>query len=195
MARKPEYRNPRTFSVTIEAEIKEEIDEFRGKLSYGKVFTMLWRAYKGEVVNMIELENLRKENEELKRKIRELERLVDRLQNELAKSGALSRRKKEAIELRDEIHSILKEYGEIKLIELFRKLGVHDMGEALLKKVETFLERWFVQDGRYYVSEELGIVIETSFDVGKLGWKVRRLERDDGKFRASLGLVEVIAHD
>ncbi|WP_367884240.1 hypothetical protein [Thermococcus sp. JCM 11816] len=47
MARKPEYRNPRVVTAILEAEVKEEIDQFRGRMSYGKVFTILWQAHKG----------------------------------------------------------------------------------------------------------------------------------------------------
>ncbi|AEH25102.1 hypothetical protein [Pyrococcus yayanosii] len=190
MARKPEYKNPRTFSVTIEAEIKEEIDEFRGKLSYGKVFTMLWRAYKGEVVKAIELENLRRENEELKKRIEELQKLVQRLQDELAKYGGISKREREALDLREEAWRILDVHSELKLIDFFRMLGWSEMGETLKKKAEVFLRRWFRDEGKYLVSEELGLVVEKKLDVGILAWRVRRLAPDVDSFRTTkVGVV------
>ena len=85
MARKPEYRNPRTFSVTVEAEIKDEVDQFRGRLSYGKVFTLLWRLHKGEIKEELENENLKIQLEEKDRRIEELENLVERLEERIRK--------------------------------------------------------------------------------------------------------------
>ncbi len=176
MARKAEYRNPRTFSVTTEADVKEEIDQFRGRLSYGKVITLLWRLHKGEVVDAIELENLRRENVELKARVEELTRLVQRLQEQLEKTGGLSAREREAKDLRYEIHQILSTYRELKLLELFRRLGYSEKGEALMKKAEAFQKRWFVFEGGVFVSRELGVVLEPSSEVGLLGWKVRPLQ-------------------
>ncbi|ANF22069.1 hypothetical protein [Thermococcus piezophilus] len=176
MARKAEYRNPRTFSVTVEAEIKDEIDQFRGRLSYGKVFTLLWQAHKGEVVNAIELENLRRENVELKARVEELTRLVQKLQEQLEKTGRVSAREREAKDLHKEIHQILSTYNELKLLELLRHLGYSETGDALKKKAEAFLKRWFVLEGKVFVSKELGVALEPSEHVGMLGWKVRKLE-------------------
>ncbi len=85
MARKPEYRNPRVVTSIFEAEIKDEIDQFRGRLSYGKVFTLLWKIHKGEIKEELEKENLKIQLEEKDRRIEELEKLVERLQNELEK--------------------------------------------------------------------------------------------------------------
>jgi len=176
MARKPEYRNPRVITAILEGETKDEIDQFRGRLSYGKVITLLWQAHKGEVVDALELENLRKENVELKARVEELTRLVQRLQEQLEKSGAISARDREARDLRDEIQKVLSTYNELKLLDLFRRLGYSETGDTLKKKAEAFRERWFVLDGKVFVSKELGVVLEPSHEVGLLGWKVRKLE-------------------
>lgn len=78
MARKPEYRNPRTFSITVEAEIKDEIDKFRGRLSYGKVITILWQAHKHQVKGTLENENLKLELKEKNKIIEELTKLLEK---------------------------------------------------------------------------------------------------------------------
>ena len=85
MARKPEYRNPRVVTSIFEADVKEEIDQFRGRLSYGKVFTLLWKLHKGEIKEELEKENLKIQLEEKDRRIEELEKLVERLQAEVEK--------------------------------------------------------------------------------------------------------------
>ncbi len=176
MARKAEYRNPRTFSVTVEAEIKDEIDQFRGRLSYGKVITLLWRLHKGEIKEALENENLKAQLEEKDRRIKELEKLVQKLQEQLEKSGAISAREREARDLRDEVQRVLSTYPELKLLELFRRLGYSEKGEALMKKAEAFQKRWFVLEGKVFVSRELGLILEPSHEVGLLGWKVKKLE-------------------
>ncbi len=85
MARKPEYRNPRVVTAILEGEIKDEVDQFRGRLSYGKVLTLLWKIHKGEIKEELEKENLKIQLEEKDRRIEELEKLVDRLNQELEK--------------------------------------------------------------------------------------------------------------
>lgn len=189
MARKPEYRNPRTFAITLEAEIKDEIDQFRGRLSYGKVFTILWQAHKGEVVDALELENLRRENAELKARVEELTRLVQKLQGELEKAGAISSRERRATSLKTEIHEVIERYGRngsIKMLELLKRLGY---SSDFKRHARELLEEWFIDEGKVLVSEELGLVVEKDPRYGEPAWVVKLAD----SFRFSGEVMEVIS--
>ena len=173
MARKPEYRNPRVVTAILEADVKEEIDQFRGRLSYGKVFTILWQAHKGEVVDALELENLRRENAELKARVEELTRLVQRLQGELEKAGAISSRERRATSLKTEIREVINRYGKngrIKMLELLKRLGY---SSDFKRHARELLEEWFVDEGKVLVSEELGLVVEKDPRYGEPAWVVK----------------------
>ena len=187
MARKPEYRNPRVVTAILEADVKEEIDQFRGRLSYGKVFTILWQAHKGEVVDALELENLRRENAELKARVEELTRLVQRLQGELEKAGAISSRERRATSLKTEIREVINRYGKngrIKMLELLKRLGY---SSDFKKHARELLEEWFIDEGKVLVSEELGLVVEKDLQYGEPAWVVRLAD----SFRFSGEVMEV----
>jgi predicted RNase H-like nuclease (RuvC/YqgF family) len=178
MPRPQKLRNPRSIVAWVEAEIKEEMEQVRGKLSWGEFFTIMWKREKDYISLAVENENLRRENEELKRRIEELMKIVQRLQEKVGELeyAQMSKRDREVIKLRQEIHAILSRHEELRLLDLFRKLGDSSQGEALMKKAEAFIERWFVKNGKYFVSKDLGVVLIPLYDVGKLGWKVRKLE-------------------
>lgn len=137
-------------------------------------------AQKEELIQHLVKENAKKDKiierqqEELEKKDRKIERLT--LQLEKLKMEQLSKKDREATELRGEIHQILSTYNELKLLELFRHLGYSETGDTLKKKAEAFLKRWFVLEGKVFVSKELGVALEPSEHVGMLGWKIRKLE-------------------
>ncbi|AEC52240.1 hypothetical protein PNA2_1325 [Pyrococcus sp. NA2] len=181
MARKPEYRNPRTFSVTLEAEIKEEIDEARGGLSYGKFFTILWRAYKGEVVDAVELETLRRENEELRKQNRELLERVEKLQREIERLRVrLEGRSAVESGLVERINALFSKRDEFKFALFLRELGFRERGDRLEERALEFVRKYFTDEGDVLVSRSLSLVIVKDSDK-VLAWKVRRL--GDGSFR------------
>ena len=136
-------------------------------------------AEKDELIESLIKEDKRKEKiiERLQEELEKRDRKIERLQNllEKLKMEQQSAKDREAIELKQEIHAILSRYGELKLVDLFRKLGDNSQGDALMKKAEAFIERWFVKDGKYFVSKDLGVVLIPIYDIGKLGWKVRKL--------------------
>lgn len=123
---------------------------------HGKIERVLQQNEKLRVENQA----LREENKELKQRIRELERQLK-----------LPAKDRKAIELKQEIHAILENYEELKLIDLLQKLGYEG---DYKKHAKTFLNRWFVQQGYSFVSEELGLVIKPVHGFGELAWKVRR---------------------
>ncbi len=85
MARPPKLRNPRAIVMHVEAELKEEWDKLRGRMSWGEFFTS-WYLRQKEVINAaVKIESLERENEELRKENSELKRLVERLQDELEK--------------------------------------------------------------------------------------------------------------
>ncbi len=175
--RPPVFDDPVYTAFWMEREDKERLYEQKGTLPVGVYVGMLLRSKNAEKAILMrkvaekdeEIKALKKENEELKR-------LVERLQNELEKSGAIPAREREARDLRDEVQRVLSMYPELKLLELFRRLGYSEKGEALMKKAEAFQKRWFVLEGKVFVSKELGLVLEPSHEVGLLGWKVKKLE-------------------
>lgn len=191
MARKPEYRNPRVVTAILEAEVKEEIDQFRGRMSYGKVFTILWQAHKGEVADFLELENLRRENAELKAQVEELTKLVQKLQEQLERVGAISERERRASSLKHDIHEILSRYstgGRMKMLELLKRLGY---SSDFRRHARELLEEWFRDEGKILVSEELGLVVEKDPHYGEPAWVVKPLD----SFRFSSGKVMEVKAD
>ena len=82
MPRPRKLRNPRNIVAQVEAEIKEEWDKLRGKLSWGEFFTA-WYLRQKDVINAaVKIEALGRENKEKDKRIEELEKLVDKLVTE-----------------------------------------------------------------------------------------------------------------
>ncbi len=177
----------------------EALYEMKEKLnvSLAELLTWLVQLANGQIDKLELLANvkhlkkaLEQERKEKDKLLQEYERLVrdyeklqlkfedccKKLQEQLEKSGAISAREREARDLRDEVQKVLSTYPELKLLELFRRLGYSEKGEALMKKAEAFQKRWFVLEGKVFVSRELGLVLEPSHEVGLLGWKVKKLE-------------------
>ena len=82
MPRPRKLRNPRNIVAQVEAEIKEEWDKLRGRLSWGEFFTT-WYLRQKEVINaVVKIEVLERENKEKDKRIKELEKLVEKLMAE-----------------------------------------------------------------------------------------------------------------
>ncbi|ASJ13382.1 hypothetical protein A3L14_11040 [Thermococcus thioreducens] len=154
-------------------------------LAEGKIDEVELKAKVKHLMEALEQERKEKDKllQEYERLVRDYEKLqlkfedcCKKLQEQLEKSGAIPAREREARDLRDEVQRVLSMYPELKLLELFRRLGYSEKGEALMKKAEAFQKRWFVLEGKVFVSKELGLVLEPSHEVGLLGWKVRKLE-------------------
>ena len=175
MCKKLGISRPKGFILLLEhrnqniIDLMAKVKKLEGLLEQEKEFTAHLIKENEKKDKIIE-----KLQEELEKKDKKIERLV--LQLEKLKMEQLSKKGREARDLRDEIHQVLSTYNELKLLELFRHLGYSETGDALKKKAETFLKRWFVLEGKVFVSKELGIVLEPSEHVGMLGWKVRKLE-------------------
>ncbi len=85
MPRPQKLRNPRSIVAWVEAELKEEWDKQRGRLSWGEFFSS-WYLRQKDVLNAaVKIEALERENQELRKENGELKRLVDRLNQELEK--------------------------------------------------------------------------------------------------------------
>ncbi|NJE48397.1 hypothetical protein [Thermococcus sp. 9N3] len=110
MPRPPKLKNPRAIVAHVEAEIKEEWDKLRGRMSWGEFFTT-WYLRQKEVINAaVKIENLERENEGLRKENEELKRLVERLQreneklrleNEALKQGRSVRSYQDALKLKE----------------------------------------------------------------------------------------------
>lgn len=85
MPRPPKLRNPRQIVAHVEAEVKEEMDQARGRLSWGEFLTQWWKREKEYAVLLAEKVNLEREREDLIRRIEELEKLLEkeRLEKEM----------------------------------------------------------------------------------------------------------------
>jgi len=82
MPRPQKLKNPRAIVLHVEAELKKEWDELRGRLSWGEFFSS-WYLRQKDVINAaVKIESLERENNELRKENEELKRLIERLQKE-----------------------------------------------------------------------------------------------------------------
>jgi len=181
MPRPPKLRNPRAIVAHVEAEVKEEMDKARGKLSWGEFFTLMWKREKDYITLLAENENLRRENEELKARINELLSLVDRLQKALEKSKALPKEDKELLELKEKVGKIFSTATSMKMLDFLKKLGYKGSADQLKAKVRDLLDEYFVQEGYYFVSYELGLKVVPKHGFGELAWTVTRISSPSSK--------------
>lgn len=185
MPRPQKLRNPRAIIAQVEAEIREEMDKVRGKLSWGEFFTLMWKREKDYITLSVENENLRRENLELKRRVEELERLVERLQTALEKSKPLTKEDRELVELKSQVERIFDSRTSMKMLDFMRLIGFTNSGESLLLQARMFIEKYFRKDGRFYVSEDLGLMIIPDERFGELAWVIRRMSHS-GSFPKSV---------
>ncbi|AMM53505.1 coiled-coil domain-containing protein [Pyrococcus kukulkanii] len=130
-------------------------------------------------------ERVLKERDALREEVKALKAELAELKRQLK----MSARERQAEDLRLEIYEILDKYGRdgsIKMLDLLKRLGYSG---DYLRHAKEFLERWFVDQGRILVSEELGLVVEKDLRFRELGWIVRVAKRDEEKFRSS-GITE-----
>ncbi|GEM_PF-5704775 len=186
------------FSIHIPKSYKDKFHEARGNIPASEFFVMMMdhanynvlelakevREWKNRAIEL-EKENLKvkEENTRLKQENEKLlkENIALKEENkalkaeiaELKKQLKMSTRDKDAIELKQEIHALLDEHKELKLIDLLQKLGYEG---DYKKHAKAFLKRWFIQQGYSFVSEELGLVIKPVHGFGELAWKVKKLE-------------------
>jgi len=134
-------------------------------------------AKKDEQITILLKDNERKDKKIIKlvEELEKKDKLIEKLRLQLKKANMSSSERKE-LELKQEIHAILNKYGpELTLVELFKRLGETAMGDALIHKVKIFLENYFKQNGKFYASMDLGLIVEPSTKVGILGWKVKKI--------------------
>ena len=85
MPRPQKLRNPRSIVAWVEADLKDEWDKQRGRLSWGEFFASWYRRQKDVLNAIVKIEVLERENQALKKENSELKALVDRLNQELEK--------------------------------------------------------------------------------------------------------------
>ncbi|MBO8181142.1 MAG: hypothetical protein H0Z19_11850 [Archaeoglobus sp.] len=180
MARRAEYTDPKIITAVIEGSVKAEMDAARGRQSWGKLIMSLWAVHKGDVVDKMRLEQLEKENAELKKLVEEMRAQIEQLQARLDGESAYRVKKQKQIEaMRAEFADVLKPGERIKLVYLFRRLGVPP-GDGMKHKAETLITNWFNEaeynGERALISRDLGLVIYPDTQRGVLGWTVSRLE-------------------
>lgn len=108
---------------------------------------------------------LEEENKQLKAEIAELRRQLK-----------MSARERRAESFKQEIHEIIERFGKngtIKMLDLMKKLGYSSNFDQHAKE---FLEQWFIEERYRLVSEELGLVVEKVHGLGRLAWKVKRMD-------------------
>lgn len=108
---------------------------------------------------------LEEENKQLKAEIAELRRQLK-----------MSARERRAESFKQEIHEIIERFGRngtIKMLDLMKKLGYSSNFDQHAKE---FLEQWFIEERYRLVSEELGLVVEKVHGLGRLAWKVKRMD-------------------
>ena len=185
MPRPQKLRNPRAIVAHVEAEIKEEIDAVRGKLSYGDFLTALWKREKDYATLLAEKMNLELENQELKKRIEELEKLVEKLESQLRTARVLSKEEREFEAFKSKVHRVFENKSSMKMLEFLRELGYAGSADQLKSHAKTILKKYFEQSGAVFVSHELGLMILPDDRFAELAWIVRRMSHS---FR---GVVEV----
>ncbi|MBO8180292.1 MAG: hypothetical protein H0Z19_07410 [Archaeoglobus sp.] len=181
MARKAEYLDPRPITAVIEGAVKTEIDAVRGRQSWGKLIMSLWAVHKGDVADKMKLEQLEKENAELKKLVEEMRAQIEQLQARLDGESAYRVKKQKQIEaMRAEFADVLKPSERIKLVHFFRRLGIPP-GDGMKYKAETLITNWFNEaehnGERALISRDLGLIIYPDTQRGVLGWTISRLDR------------------
>ncbi|CUX78188.1 hypothetical protein CHITON_1409 [Thermococcus chitonophagus] len=165
------------------AEVMRELEEYK------RLTSKLEKDYAELEAKFLKLqddyERVLKERDALREEVKALKAELAELKRQLK----MSARERQAEDLKLEIYEILDKYGRdgsIKMLDLLKRLGYSG---DYLRHAKEFLERWFVDEGKILVSEELGLVVEKDLRFRELGWIVRIAKRDDGKFRSS-GIVE-----
>ena len=82
MPRPQKLKNPRAIVMHVEADLKEEWDKLRGRLSWGEFFSAWYLRQKEVIEAVVKIAALEKENEELRKANAELKELVERLKEE-----------------------------------------------------------------------------------------------------------------
>ncbi|NJE41839.1 hypothetical protein [Thermococcus sp. GR6] len=166
MGRKRKYGVTKIVSVSLDKKIADEIEEKKGRLSWGDFITQLYieNRDKAELIIEIELlkrkiESLELENSELKRQIEQLESQLEKLKSKQSRKTALKKATDDALE---KLYRALEDKRKIKVLEALRILGYQESGEALQKRAREFINSL----------DELNLAVEKKENVGLLGWLV-----------------------
>jgi len=177
MGRNRKYKNPTTITLYIENETLNKIDQLRKNISRGELIDILV-TQKGHIAQIV-VENLilKKENTELKERARRLEQRIEQLESKLRTTSKAKEKLKIDYEALEKLFA--NGNNEVKLLDLMRNLGYKEGGDALKRKAEMFLNDYFDENGRGYISMDLKLVVEPVEGFGILGSKVRRLKNED----------------
>ena len=116
------------------------------------------------------------ENERLKEKVKKLESECEMWRQKCG-DEANNPHARRMRELKEKIHQVLDEYGELKVFELVRRVFNVPPGERLHHKIEDFINEYFVEaNSKELVSKDLELAIIKEPRTGKAGWIVKKLQ-------------------
>ncbi|WP_042702125.1 hypothetical protein [Thermococcus sp. PK] len=151
---RPKTRNTTPVTLNLDIKVAEYLAEMA--LQYG--------LHRNHIIETLILSarndsyplQVKEENERLKERIKQLESELMELKE---KCGGDPYSRKIRV-LKERIHRILDEYGEIRVFELVMKVFNVPKGERLHSKVEEFIDGYFIEtDGKKLVSNDLELVV------------------------------------
>lgn len=177
MVRPRKYKNLKVFSASAEATVVAKFDQLRGDLSRGEFLAILIEQ-RGDTAQIVaENRALKRENAELRAYISKLEQRIEELESKLRTRKEQGPKDKVKAEIQNAIERFFTKEWKKTLANLMRALGHLEMGEALVKKAEKFLDDYFNEEEGKYISKDLGLIIEPVEGFGILASEVKRLEQ------------------
>ena len=177
MARPQKLRNPRAIVAHVEAEIKDEWNKLRGRLSWGEFFTSWYLRQKNMINAAVKIEALERENLELKKRNEELEKLVEKLESQLRLVKGTPKEEREFEELKSKVEKIFAEKSSMKMFDFLRELGYSGSSDKLISQARELIKKHFVQEGMIFVSDKLGLRIVPREGFAELAWIVEKMKK------------------
>jgi uncharacterized protein YigA (DUF484 family) len=167
---RPKTRNTTNITLNLDLKVAEYLTEMAIKygLPRNHIIETLILAARNDSYPL----QVKMENERLKERIKQLESELMELKEKCGENPY----SREVRELKERIHKILDEHGDLKVFELVRMVFNVSPGERLHQKIDDFISEYFVEvSSRELVSRDLELVI-TKTATGKAGWIITKLQ-------------------
>ncbi len=160
MGRPRKYNKPRLISIFLESSTYEDMMKAKPpSIGLGDFLSQLFLEKREKAELLSENMALKRENRALKKELTELREKLEKLELRTAKTVKTG----DGDDRWERVRALIREKGEAKVLEVLKKLGYTEMGEALQKKAREFVNE----------APEHGLAVSPDPNLGILGWKVR----------------------